>query len=181
MSDASLEARLNRIERSLSRWKRLALACVALVLCVPFLGQARPAKVLVVDHFTVRDHDGKPRLVISRGGKISFRDKDGLEVGTLSEEGVQFTSLEEDGRPRRISLLAPVGKNPPSFSLEGGERGMWFEVGPRGPAVSLYRHTGEKRDPKTRALPMQTTHYRLDTIDVVQGRDLLGRLDLREH
>jgi len=151
---------------------------------VPFLGQAKPeAKVLVVDHFTVRDRDGNPRLVISRGGRISFRNAEGLEVGSLDETGIRYGGSGPGDTDQTIWLEAPrkdMGANlgllshpstpPQSGGLHQELESLWAHLSPKGPRVEIKRNTGPLT-PDRKTQPNETLHVGIDGLVMTKDEE----------
>ncbi len=110
----AIEDRLDRLEREMCRWKKLATAALACLSLTVLLGAvANVAEEVKAKRFVLVGQDGQPRggLSVDTDGIAALRlfDQDGLPRALLSvtANGSPTLSLVEQGRPRVMLNLGP--------------------------------------------------------------------------
>jgi hypothetical protein len=113
MSEAAhltMEQRVERLERALCRWRRLAAGALIALAGVMLMGQKPAPRIIEAERFILRDAAGRLRAELAadtdQSAALRFRDIDNLprlSIGT--ENGASVVVLNEQGGRVRAGLV----------------------------------------------------------------------------
>ena len=131
MTDATIEQRLDRVERENRLLKRIGAVAVAFIAALILMGQATPsrvAKVVEAEHFVLRDARGTARAVLNVSGNsvnLALADHEGKHRAVLYvlDDGTAGLALRDKDLTRRnVLYVLPDGSSGLRLAGKDGQK-----------------------------------------------------------
>jgi hypothetical protein len=140
-----LAARLSRLERSVTRWRALALVAAAAAGVALTAGALGPPGDLTVTSLTVVDKKGNDRIVLDTHGEapegadmqfLGAGGKTRLQISTADDGFATVAMNDVESETRRLSFgLAKGGI--PVFQMKDSKNNVRFSVGGPDPGLRM--------------------------------------------